>query len=234
MSAALLIDGEPPRFLVRRRGTGRPTSSSWGGARPLPRRPRLLGDDREVTKKATCDVLIVRPVDPVDELRGARGVALVASAVRPGDDVLDALEVFSMLREVGQRRAHDSGSAAPPGGVPGLARSCRPDGLGSSPDPAGEGRGTAAWGPGLPRDPPVLPRTRRRRSSSRSSTPQSMSMPKLSPSASRRSPADRAPDDRARTIPISWWPGSARRSKMASAGAGMSRWTVTCSVMGQP
>ena len=69
VSAALLIDGEPAQALVKAAQDRSADLIVMGAVHDRSLAGRLLGTTaEEVTKKATCDVLIVRPVDPVDEL----------------------------------------------------------------------------------------------------------------------------------------------------------------------
>ena len=69
VSAALLIDGEPAQALVKAAEDRSADLIVMGAVHDRSLAGRLLGTTaEEVTKKATCDVLIVRPVDPVDEL----------------------------------------------------------------------------------------------------------------------------------------------------------------------
>ena len=69
MSAALLIDGEPAQALVKAAQDRSADLIVMGAVHDRSLAGRLLGTTaEEVTKKATCDVLIGRPVDPVDEL----------------------------------------------------------------------------------------------------------------------------------------------------------------------
>lgn len=69
VSAALLIDGEPAQALVKAAQDRSADLIVMGAVHDRSLAGRLLGTPaEEVTKKATCDVLIVRPVDPVDEL----------------------------------------------------------------------------------------------------------------------------------------------------------------------
>ena len=69
VSAALLIDGEPAQALVKVAEDRSADLIVMGAVHDRSLAGRLLGTTaEEVTKKATCDVLIVRPVDPVDEL----------------------------------------------------------------------------------------------------------------------------------------------------------------------
>ena len=69
VSAALLIDGEPAQALVKAAQDRSADLIVMGAVHDRSLAGRLLGTTaEEVTKKATCDVLIVRPVDPVDDL----------------------------------------------------------------------------------------------------------------------------------------------------------------------
>ena len=69
VSAALLIDGEPAQALVKAAEDRSADLIVMGAVHDRSLAGRLLGTTaEEVTKKSTCDVLIVRPVDPVDEL----------------------------------------------------------------------------------------------------------------------------------------------------------------------
>ena len=69
VSAALLIDGEPAQAFVKAAQDRSADLIVMGAVHDRSLAGRLLGTTaEEVTKKATCDVLIVRPVDPVDEL----------------------------------------------------------------------------------------------------------------------------------------------------------------------
>ncbi len=76
VSAALLIDGEPAQALVKAAEDRSADLIVMGAVHDRSLAGRLLGTTaEEVTKKATCDVLIVRPVDPVDELEVPEGVS---------------------------------------------------------------------------------------------------------------------------------------------------------------
>ena len=76
VSAALLIDGEPAQALVKAAQDRSADLIVMGAVHDRSLAGRLLGTTaEEVTKKATCDVLIVRPVDPVDELEVPEGVS---------------------------------------------------------------------------------------------------------------------------------------------------------------